>query len=220
MMGRILKPRFLLLAIPCFFLVSCRTVPPLPPGEAEKVPAAFEAALPVSFTARQALVFEFKPHWWWPTVRMTALGYAAVNRKTGDYTVVCLSPLGVKLFDIGRTRGQTQARIQLPLPGDREAFAKTMGEDIAQFFFELTPPPGAVARVRGGGVVFQKPGRDEDLYEFDSSGRLIRKVVWRDGIRSVLTFSDYRQGPEGLQPRLMALRNTRYHYILTVRALP
>ncbi len=205
--------------VPVLFLASCRTVPPRPLGEAEKIPAAFESSLPESFTAKQTLVFEFRPHWWWPTIRMTALGYAAVNRRTGDYAVVCLSPLGVKIFDIARTNGQTQAHIQLPLPGDREAFGKAIGEDIGHLYFNLIPGPGAEVRTKGKGLVFQRPGRHQDEHEFDSSGRLVRKVVWSGIHQSLLTFSDYRPEPGGLQPAIMTLENKRYRYKLTIRTL-
>ena len=198
---------------------SCRTLPLVPPGEAAKVPGAFEASLQDSFIARQALVFEFRPHWWWPTIRMTALGYASVNRKTGDYAVVCLSPLGMKIFDIARTNGQTQARIQLPLPGDRAAFEKAIGEDIGHLYFNLTPAPGAVARAKGDGLVFRKPGRNQDEHEFDSLGQLVRKVVWSGKNESLLAFSGYRSGSGGLQPAVMTLENKRYRYKLTIRAL-
>jgi hypothetical protein len=207
----------LLMFCPVIFMASCRTVPLLPPAEAGKIPAAFEAGLPDSFKAQQTLVFEFKPHWWWPTIRMTALGYATVNRKTGDYAVVCLSPLGVKLFDVACSNGVTTTRLMIPARGDQSAMGKAISDDISNLYFNLTPPPDADVKQRGERVIFRGT---QGEYEFNgTSGELVRKVVWTPESRSTLTFGDYSRETGLTYPATMTLENNLRRYRLMIKTV-
>jgi hypothetical protein len=214
-----IDPRFQnpMFAFLLLFLVSCQSLPSLAPEEANRIPMAYEQSLPDSFKAQQTLVFEFKPHWWWPTIRMTALGYAAVNRKTGDYAVVCLSPMGVKLFDVSCSNGVTATRLMIPARGDQSAMGKAISDDISSLYFNLTPPPDANVKQRGQRVIFRS---DWTEHEYDRiTGKLDRKVVWNDGARSTLTFGDYREEAGATCPATMTLQNHRYHYRLTIRVM-
>lgn len=214
---RTLSIVWLLFILPCLFLASCRTVPLLPPAEAGKIPAAFEARLPDSFKAQQTLVFEFKPHWWWPTIRMTALGYATVNRKTGDYAVVCLSPLGVKLFDVACSNGVTATRLMIPARGDQSAMGKAISDDISNLYFNLVPPLDADLKQRGRRLIFRGA---QGEYEFNgASGELVRKVVWDQESRSTLTFGDYRREAGLTYPATMTLENHRRRYHLMIKTV-
>jgi hypothetical protein len=202
------------------FLSSCRSLPPLPPADAARIPADYAAALPVLFTAQQTMVFEFKPHWWWPTIRMTALGYARVNRKTGDYAVVCLSPLGVKVFDVARSNGVVAAHTMFSVRGDDQASAgKAISDDISNLYFNLVPGADTALKQKGHRLVFK--GERIEL-EFDRvTGWLVRKKVWNQDVLSTLTFGDYRTGNGVSYPETMTLENRRYRLILrTVKLEP
>ncbi|MEI6563659.1 MAG: hypothetical protein WCO42_05045 [bacterium] len=211
--------RFSLILLP-LFLSSCRTLPPNPEAVA-RVKVAYEAEPSVPYEARQSMVMEFSPHWWWPTLRMTVLGYSRVNPKTGDYAVVCLSPLGVKLFDVARTNGQTTARISLPVPGGQQEAEKAIGDDISRLYFDMTPAPGATVTQKGGRLVFWwRDGKDWNEYEYDIlSTRLVRKAACLDGSLSTLVFGDYRKLPCGTYPLAMKLTNSKNRYSLTIRNL-
>ncbi|MEI6515568.1 MAG: DUF3261 domain-containing protein [bacterium] len=203
--------------LPLLVLVSCRSIPPVSPVEAARIPAAFEATLPGSFNTQQTLLFEFRPYWWWPTIRMTALGYATVNRKTGDYAVVCLSPLGVKIFDVACTNGVAVTRMTFPVPGDRGAAGKAISDDIGNLYFNLVPPPDAVAERKDSRVIYRQ---SRNRFEFDAtSGRLVRKVVWNGDVKSTVEYGGYRQEPVGVYPASMTLENSRYRYRLLIQTL-
>jgi hypothetical protein len=199
------------------FLASCQTVPLLPPEEVGRISATFEASLPVSFKAQQTLVFEFKPRWWWPTMRMTALGYAVVNRKTGDYAVVCLSPLGVKLFDVACSNGVTATRMMIPAGGDQAAFGKAISDDIHNLYFSLIPPLDATVKQKGSVLVFRGACSEHDFNRL--TGQLARKSVWTDQSRSTLTFGDTRQENGYSFPGSMTLVNHRHGYRLVIRTV-
>lgn len=214
---RTLNPFPLLIVLIGLFLVSCQSLPSLPPEQARRLPVAYDQALPASFNAQQTLVFEFKPHWWWPTIRMTALGYATVNRKTGDYAVVCLTPMGMKLFDVSCSNGVATTRMTIPSRGDPAIMGKAISDDIGSLYFDLAPAPGAEVKQRGQRVIFRSASGE---HEYNAvSGELIRKVVRTPDTRSTLTFSDYRQGTGLAYPETMTLRNHNNRYRLTVRTL-
>jgi hypothetical protein len=198
---------------------SCRTVIPVMEEDARQVALRFDASLPAQFTARQTLVFEFRPHWWWPPVRLAALGYATVDRTARDYAVVCLSPLGMKLFEVSCTGGQSRAVFSVPLPGNREAMGKALGDDIASLFFDLLPTPDAVLRRHGDTLVFrqERDGRRMEYAFSVSNGQLMRKTI-RDGSgRTTLTFGAGGADRVGGYPAVVRLMNHRYGYTVTVR---
>ncbi len=195
-------------------LASCRTV--APPATA---PAPNLAPLPERFTARQSVVFEFRPHWWWPTIRLTALGYASVNRPADAYTVVCLTPLGVKLFDVSRTNGQNQANVALPLPGDAAKAGQAIGDDIAALYLGLTPPPAAVPSRHGDRLTFRhrEAGQTTEWVFSTATGQLHSKTVTGDGVCRALTFSDYHAVGGTSYPTTLTLQNRRFGYRIIVR---
>jgi len=201
-----------LLPVACLLLVSCRSMP-------TPTTAASPAALPDCYTARQTVVFEFRPHWWWPTIRLTALGYTSVNRTADEFAVACLTPLGVKLFDVARTNGQTQARVMLPVPGNSEQMAQAIDDDIAALYLDLTPPPGAKTSQHGDRLTFRRE-QDGQVVEWTyaaSTGRLLRKTTTSQGVRRELTFNDYHRVEGIAYPATLTLDNRRYRYRFTVR---
>lgn len=212
--------RWLIVVLP-LWMVSCRSLTPPVPAELARVQAACEEARPMAFEARQSLVMEFRPHWWWPTLRLTTLGFARVEPQTGDFAVVCLSPMGVKLFDVVRTRGVSTARIALPLPGDPAELGRVMGEDISRLYFDLVPPPGAEVGQQGNRLVFRsRQGETWQEYEYDLlTTRLVRKVTGAGGRLSTVTFEDYQRYPGGYYPTTMRLVNHQKRYTLILRNL-
>jgi len=200
---------------------SCRTAAPLTSEDEYQLPLRFEASLPARFNSRQTLVFEFRPHWWWPPVRVTALGFAAIDRARRDYAVVCLSPLGMKLFEVAHTRGQSKAVIQFPLPGNSEKYGEAIGDDIANIYFDLVPGRDAAVSRRGDKLVFREMrGRCRMEYVFVvSTGQLARKTVAKDSRRTTITFRDYRSDGDAVYPAAITLKNHRYSYTLSVTML-
>ncbi len=198
---------------------SCRTMGPVASAEVSRVSAAAQAAMPDTIKAQQVLVFGFKPHWWWPTIRMTALGYAAVNRTVGDYAVVCVSPMGVKLFEAKRQSGVASVVMAFPVKGNAEAMGQAIGEDIESLYFGLIPPPNAVWR-QGGQVLIAtvEAGASREEWRFDAaSGRLLKKTMWTAGGARTVAFDEYRQAAGNWYPARMSLENRRFGYTLKVQ---
>jgi hypothetical protein len=171
---------------------------------------------------RQTLVFEFRPHWWWPTVRIAALGYAVIDRSVGEYALACLTPLGVKLFDISRSGGEARARFSIPLPGDQKTVGKAIDADIADLYFDLTPPTNATVRTRAGEIVFRSPAgpRRVDYVFSSTTGQLLLKTRFEGRRRiNTIVFSDYRTERGRSYPATAVLKNHREGYALTLKVL-
>lgn len=200
-------------------MCSCRTMPPLEPVQAARVLSLVEASQPESFKAQQVLVFAFKPHWWWPTIRMTALGYAVVNRKAGEYAVVCLSPMGVKIFEAKRCEGVATVTMAFPVKGDTGAMGKAIGADIESLYLGRIPPSNAIWRQRGGELTatLDSGDRHEEWWFAADTVRLFKKTVRTPAGTRTLTFDDYKPFAGGMCPGHMMLRNDRFRYSLTVQ---
>lgn len=200
---------------------SCRT--PQAPPAAGAGGAALTDPFPTRFTAQQSVVMTFRPHWWWPAIRFTALGYAAVDRVTGDFSVVGLSPLGVKLFEATRRGGVEKVTMAWPMKGDADAMGRAIGQDVASLYLGLMPPAGTVRRQGGRQttvVAENDGGRTEWTFATDT-GRLCQKVERsRAGTRTVV-FDDYKpvagEGATSECPARIVLRNSRFRYTLMIR---
>jgi hypothetical protein len=187
----------------------------------------FADPFPARFTARQSVVMSYRPHWWWPAVSLTALGYVSVDRETGDFAVVCLSPLGVKLFEATRRGGVETVTMAWEAKGDTGEMGRAIGGDIAGLYFGIMPSEGAVRKQgrRQTTVVSERGGERTEWRFAVDTGRLARRTEWnRDGKRMAI-LEDYQSVPlpdrpgesSSIQyPSRVVLSNSRFHYTLTV----
>jgi hypothetical protein len=197
---------------------SCRTTcAPRPAAPSTILAEPF----PRRFDARQSVVLAFRPHWWWPAVCFTALGYATVDRATGDFAVVGLSPLGVKLFEARRHGGSMTNSLALPVQGAEREIAQAIGTDIASLYFDLLPPPDAEACRNRRRIVCaaESAGTEFEWVFARDTGRLLRKTERLAAGERIVSFQDYRPSPAGDFPARIVLRNRRFGYTLTVRHL-
>jgi hypothetical protein len=191
------------------------------PAEVARVQAATDMATPRPFEARLSMVFRFKPHWWWFSSKLETLGHANINPATGDYSLVCVSPDGYKMFDVGRTNGETNARMTASVAGNPQEVGEIIGQDFSSLYFELVPPPGAVVTQKGGHLVFRSStGNDWSEYEYDIiSTRLVGKNTFTNGTLRRISFDDYQRYEFGTYPLAMDLVNSRSRYSLEVRTM-
>jgi hypothetical protein len=173
--------------------------------------------LPDKFESVHAVVFEYSPHWWWPTLRMAALGYSTVDSAAHAYRVVCLTPMGIKLFEVFNTNGEARVNTLLPDSGERQQLIRAMSDDVAGLFFDLVPPPGATGTQHGERWVFTQPGASGRIaYTLTSAtGLPEQKEIFEGRTRNkTVTFSRFEK-LQGLQvPRTMTLEDHRHHYRL------
>ena len=205
-------------------VIGCRTAfrPAAPVAESalQDLRQRLDASLPVRYQARTAVLVEIRPHWWWPAIRLTALSYMRVDRETSSYAVVCLTPLGVKLFDIARTNGHVQANLLVSSIPHREEIVRGMGDEIGRMLFDLVPAPDAACRREGTSLVFRQTGTNGAVEHVVSAPecRLVEKRYGR-GRKKICTirYRDYRQVDGLWFPGEIVLQDPRYGFRLTLR---
>ena len=205
----------------CAVLAGCVTAPypdpePFAPGEGmyADVPARFAARLAPRFEQVNAIIFNYKLH------ELTALGVASVDVPARSFAVTCMTPLGVKLFDVVCAHGQVEGRFVHPEFAKRGGnLAQAAGADLTRAYFDWQPPESAPYKVQGGRLVFaaaDAAGVTEYRYAW-RDGRLAEKVRFEKGHRLwTVEYREYACGAEGLVPTGIVIANHQYGYRLVV----
>jgi outer membrane biogenesis lipoprotein LolB len=181
-------------------------------GPAEIVAQA-AAATPAKLNQFNSIVFEFAGQ------KFLGIGFMEIDRQERSFRVICLNPMGVKLFDLsGNDNGTTMNFAIEPLAraGD---IATAVGNDIRRIYFDLTPRANATPRpgkhrlTYGGGVA---TGYQEHL--FAGTGDLVEKRLYDDQLISwQVTYHDYREKGGKRSPGTIVFTDYRNGYQLTIR---
>lgn len=199
---------------------------PLPFRETPKVAMAavepqrmleqYRLELPEHFQLLSSVVFDYR----WRA--FAGIGLVEIDRPARTFRIVCLNPLGVKLFELSGDAEHTEAHFVMPALLDQGGdFAGTVGEDIRRIYFDLLPAPEAKVVRRRYAIVFRQAhgsgvlehvfaGAGADLVEknyYDENDDL----VWR------VSYYEYRMADGKRYPQGVILANYRHGYRLTVR---
>ena len=214
--------KFLLLIIVFLAVNGCSTVPF---RETERVPLAnespqvlvlrFRARMPDSFQLLNSIVFEYNSR------TFAGIGYLAIDRRNSVFSVACLNPMGVKLFELSGDRNSVTDRYTIAALNRFGDITAVVGNDIRRIYFDLVPSTEArvskgknTVRFRqpagGGHVEYVFAGADGDLIEknyYDDDG-----IVWR------ASYYEYREQQDGKRSPLgIVFLHYNYGYRLTVR---
>jgi len=210
----------LLLAL--FWLLAGCAELPFPPGdlvplgttEPATVVEKYQRATPEKFSQLNSIVFEIAGQ------KFLGIGFLDIDRTDRTFRVICLNPMGVKLFDLsGDDHGTTLNFAIEPLTrfGD---IATAVGNDIRRIYFGLAPRRNATPRVGsrritfGGGV---PDGYQEHVYA-GRDGDLVEKRMYDDrSISWSVGYFDYQEREGKRFPRGIVLTDYRGGYQLTIR---
>ena len=209
------------LALCGMLLAGCATMPfaePEPfvaPGDDPvAVPARFAARLAPRFEQINAVTFHFKGR------TLTALGMAAVDRPARNFTVACMTPLGVKLFDVVCRDGRVESSFVMPELAQRGGdLAQAASADLARAYLDWQPPHGTPYVVKNGRLVFSVPdGVGVTEYRYAGhEGCLAEKIYYEKGRRRwSVAYRDYTSSSGGLVPNGLVIQNKQYGYRLVV----
>lgn len=174
----------------------------------------FKANTPENFQLLNSVVFEYS----WKT--FMGIGYVDINRKDDLFKVVCLNPLGVKLFELSGDRNAILTHDAIPPIMQYGDLPTSVGIDIRRIYFDLLPSPNAQPCKRKYDLTFRQPsGSGEMEYVFAGAGRaLVEKsyfendeIIWR------VSYYEYREHNEKQYPQGIVFINYKYGYQLTVR---
>ena len=185
--------------------------------DATTVRTQFAAGQPESYRALHSLVFQYR------FFSFTALGLAEIKPAAGEFSAVCMTPVGVKLVEVTASHGQVESRFVM------EDFKKkggdaglAMGADIARISLDLLPSASATVRRTEKHLIFSQPSENGTLeFWFGGADARLLSKRWSDAKGKSgweIGYYDYRQIDGAWFPHGIHLRNLKYNYSLTIRA--
>lgn len=167
---------------------------------------------PVRLQVVNSVLFEYRGR------KMSGLGFLDVDVRTRSFGLTCMTPSGVTLFEVTGSNGAVRCRFALEAVKNREAFAETLGRDVARMFFDLRPPDGAFSDVEPGALVFSDTrGPDRLEWVVGGNGALLEKRYFEKQ-RLVCRIGYYAplEQPRLWIPGRVCLQNLKNDYGLTV----
>lgn len=215
-----MKARSILILL-LFLSAGCSTVPfrgpervPLAAGDARSLVERFQRGIADSFQLLNTVVFEYN----WRT--FSGLGYLDIDRSAGVFKVVCLNPMGVKLFELSGDRHSVTNHYTIAAFARYGDVTSTVGNDIRRIYFDLVPAAGASIWKQKYRIRFRQPSGSGTL-EFVFSGAdgdLVEKNYYGDGgIHWRASYYEYREQNGKRFPQGIVFLNYQYGYRLTVR---
>ena len=204
------------------FLTGCSTVPFKPVAQtdmsavsAEQVREQFIRTQNPRYEALQSVVFELFGR------QLTGLGYLAVDEPAETFALSCMTPMGMKLFDIQGQGDQVETTFALAQLGKREALAAAVGSDLQRTWFNNIPAAeDMVSRDTYRLTFVQERADGRTEYDFGGPDHMMlekriyaeRKLVCR------IRYYDYAVEQDGFSyPHGIVLQNRVYHYRLILR---
>lgn len=203
------------------FLLGCSSIPfqktayvPLNEDDPLIVIERFKDNLPSRFQLINTIVFMYN----WNT--FSGIGYIDVNTQEEKFTVVCINPIGIKLFEISGDKDGVDQHFVLDKFAEEGDLAGAVGGDIKRIYFDLVPSLEAEIAKKKFQVVTRQPlGSGIVEYIFaGADGHLVEKKYYeKDILNWRVSYYEYQQRDGKIYPRGIIFKNYKYRYSLTVR---
>lgn len=151
---------------------------------------------------------------------MTAMGLTQVDTDANTFSVVAMSPLGAKLFELRGDGSGVEAVFVAEELRERADPTGTIGGDIRTVYLNPLPAPETKGRIEASTAIFQE-GAEDGRVEYRLGGTppvLIEKrlcgdrgTVWR------VTYHDYVEREGLLYPGGIVMHHRRHGYRLVIR---
>lgn len=213
--------RSILLTLIILSSAGCSTVPfqrtsyiPLDSVDPKLAREEFAASLPDRFQVINTIVFQYK----WQS--FSALGYIDANRELKTFTMSCLNPVGIKLFELSADNDSVRTNFVLKELLRRGDLPLVVGEDIRRIYFDNVPSQDAKAQKERYRVIFIQPSGSGVMKYIFAGNRamLIEKSYYeKNRLCWSVFYYEYRQDHGKFYPAGIMLRNYRFGYNLIVR---
>ena len=217
-----LRVKLFVAAIALTMLAGCASVPfeehrsvPVSHMDPEEVAAAYSASLPRHLNLLSSLVFRYTF-----IGKVSALGTLEADIKGRRFSVVGISPLGVKLFSVEADESGILDRFVMVPLSERGDLAGAVAGDIWRIYFDLVPSKGARVRKRESSIEFVEPFEDGFLVHVFAGpeGNLVMKKFYKHGVlRWKVGYYEYIREGDRLYPGGIVLTDRMSGYQLTAR---
>jgi hypothetical protein len=174
----------------------------------------FAVSLPDELQIINSVVFHYK----WRSY--SALGYLGANKRLKTFSLSCLNPAGIKLFELSGDEDSITANYVLKELLSKGDLPQAVGEDIRRMYFNNVPSGEAEARKEKQKIVFSEP-KGQGVIKYVFAGAPIRLVEKKYYEKKHLIWSvfyyEYRQEHGKCYPAGIVLKNSRFDYSLIVR---
>ncbi|MCX5701013.1 MAG: DUF3261 domain-containing protein [Candidatus Omnitrophica bacterium] len=213
--------KFIVLLLFIFFICGCARLPatrikymPLDSIDPLNYTLEFTQRIPERMEVVNSIVFQYK----WRS--FTALGLTYLNIKEKTFVVSCMSPVGVKLFELIGDKDSVKANFVLKELLQRGDLPKAVGEDIRRIYFDNKPLQDSFIKKDRYRIIYTE-NKDTGVTKYIFAGipsRLIEKRYYEAGrnIWSVYYY-DYRLVQGKLYPAYCLLKNYKFGYKLFTR---
>ncbi len=217
---KVMKRRYAI-CILSFIIFACSSVPftktvytPLGQVEPVSVLSSYREKVPDEINLLNTIVFEYR----WR--KFSGIGQVTADMLEKTFAVVCINPMGVKLFEISGDKDTTNSRFVMEPLSKKGDIAKAVGEDIRRIYFDLIPQSNAESIKSKYKLIF-KQAHNAGIIEYvfaGVDGYLIEKKYYEDGdpVWGV-SYYEYRIKGGKLYPGGIILNNFKYNYRLIVR---
>ncbi len=212
----------MLLVLACLVIAGgCATAPfepvplqPLGDVTAEQLRRSVAATAPQRFAVLQSAVFEYGGH------AMAAICITEIDVSKGWFSVVGMTPMGVKLFEVAGRDGQLEKSFVAPGLDEWDGVAEAIAKDIQRVYLDAVPAAGARTHTWRKQALFRST-TDEGRLDHIVAGKppvLIRKRLHdREGTVWDATYAEYTEHEGDLHAGGILFTNRRYGYRLTLR---
>ncbi len=187
---------------------------PLNDADPETLRREFSRLTTQKLEVINSIVFQYK----WQS--FAALGYTLLDLENNTFQVSCISPVGIKLFELTGDREQIQANFVLNELLQRGDLPQAVGEDIRRIYFNLAPLPEAKVKKEKYRIIFTQIHQDGRLkYVFAGPRHLLtQKHYYRNNrLEWSVYYYDYLLANNRLYPKAVILKHRRFGYNLIIR---
>jgi hypothetical protein len=213
--------RSILLLILALLFAGCADVPFKAPQDVsyefldpKTMVEQFAARTPENFQILNSVVFEFS----WKS--FMGIGYIDISRQNSLFSVVCLNPLGVQLFELSGDRDSVRTHSALPALLEYGDLPAAVGGDIRRIYYDLLPSSDALIFKKKNSIAFLQPsGKGRMEYIFKGSDKvLVEKNYYENNeIAWGISYYEYLEQDGKYLPQGIIFVNYKHGYQLTVR---
>lgn len=180
----------------------------------QRIQAHFAETLPKQFQRIDTLTFQYGMR------RMSAIGVTDVDMEAKTFTVVGLTPMGIKLFDLSGDLQTVNSRFVAPVFSKHKNFAQSIAEDIRRIYFHRVPVPSAEVSVGKYRAVYQQKtdaGRLTHLFSGEIPRLTAKRFHQNSRLQWQVQYFGYMEKNGATHPVGIYLKNSQYSYRLTVQ---
>ncbi len=212
----------IVLSLACLAIAGgCATAPfdpvplqPLGDVTAEQLRRTVAAREPERFAILQSAVFEYRGR------AMAAICMTEIDVPQELFSVVGMTPMGVKLFQVAGRDGQLQESFLAPGLDEWDGVAEAIAKDIQRVYFDSVPAADARAHVWRRQALFRTltdKGRLEHIVGGNPPVLIRKRLDDRQGTVWDVTYGEYTEHEGNLHAGGILLTHRRHGYRLVLR---